>query len=313
MKTPHTCRVLMASAVTLAVARSFTVDSLAVQTFSDWSEPVNLGPLINSAFNDSYPAVSQQGLSLYFASNRPGSLSVDLWVSRRATLNEPWGPPVNLGPNINTEFVEDAPAISRDGHWLFFDSTRPDGLGGLDHWVSWRRHTHDDFGWLPAVNLGPGINTSALDAGPAPFENDDVGIPLLFFVSNRPGGLGANDVYVSQRASDGSYDAGTPVFEVNSPQGEFRPAIRFDGLEIIFGSNRPAPVPGFRMWASTRTTVYEPWSPPVPLGPQINSGAFENLPYLSPDGKALYFSAFRSDTRGGSDLYVSTRSRRTER
>ena len=54
----------MPSVVTLALAGSFTVDSLAVQTFSDWSEPVNLGPLINSEFNDSYAAVSQKGLSL---------------------------------------------------------------------------------------------------------------------------------------------------------------------------------------------------------------------------------------------------------
>jgi hypothetical protein len=64
---------------------------------------------------------------------------------------------------------------------------------------------------------------------------------------------------------------------------------------------------------SSRTTVFEPWSSPVSLGTIINSGAFENTPYLSPDGRELYFSAFRADRLGGSDLYVSTRSRRTGR
>jgi hypothetical protein len=163
----------------------------------------------------------------------------------------------------------------------------------------------------PAVNLGAGINTSVLDAGPAPFENDDIGIPLLFFVSNRPGGLGANDIYVSEGEGDGPYSAGEAIVELNSPQGEFRPTIRFDGLEILFGSNRPGPAPGASLWVSNRQTVHEPWSPPVPLGAHINSGAFENVPYLSPDGMALYFSAFRPGGHGGADLYVSTRSRRT--
>ena len=46
--------------------------------------------------------------------------------------------------NLEMDPTEDAPAISRDGHWLFFDSARPDGLGGLDHWVSWRARTDDD-------------------------------------------------------------------------------------------------------------------------------------------------------------------------
>jgi len=322
MLTMQTCKGVVAGLAMLGTVELLTTDSLAVQKFSDWSEPVNLGPLVNSAFTDSYPAISNKGLSLYLASTRPGSVgdvpNADIWVARRATVNDPWGPPVNLGSNINTTFVEDAPAISRDGHWLFFDSTRPDDAhGGLDHWVSWRAHTDDDFGWLPAVNLGPGINTSFLDAGPAPFENDDVGIPLLFFVSNRlnpaSGGNG-NDIYVAERTPNGTYEGVLLVDELNSPLGEFRPTIRYDGLEIVFGSNRPLEgISGFRLWMSSRTTVFDPWSSPVSLGTIINSGAFENTPYLSPDGRELYFSAFRADRLGGSDLYVSTRSRRTGR
>jgi hypothetical protein len=308
MRPKHICINIVAAA---GAVTFLTAESLAVQKFSGWSEPVNLGPLVNSEFSDTYPAVSQKGLSLYFASNRPGSLGVDLWVARRASVDHPWEPPVNLGPNVNTSSVEDAPAISRDGHWLFFDSTRPDGHGALDLWVSWRAHTNDDFGWLPAVNLGAGINTNVLDAGPAPLENDDARMPLLFFVSNRAGGIGFNDIYVSRGDGDGPYTAGTPVTELNSPQGEFRPTIRYDGLEIVFGSNRPASVPGSALWTSHRTRVDEPWSPPVELGPPVNGGFFENSPYLSRDGRALYFSAVRPDRIGGFDLYVSTRSRNT--
>src|SRR5262245_705732 len=73
---------------------------------SMWTEPVNLGPVVNSSSNDSHPALSPDGLSLYITSTRPGGVSSgigteEIWVSRRASLNDPWGPPQNLGPTIN--------------------------------------------------------------------------------------------------------------------------------------------------------------------------------------------------------------------
>src|SRR5215471_9797061 len=86
--------------------------------FSDWSEPVNLGPTINTEFQDRQPAISPNGLSLYFASDRPGGFGeYDLYVSQRSSLYEPWGTPRNLGPTINTESSERAPNFSPDGHW----------------------------------------------------------------------------------------------------------------------------------------------------------------------------------------------------
>ena len=65
--------------------------------FTDWSTPVNLGPAVNTTFSDSAPAVSKNGLSLYFTSVRPGGLGEgDIWVSQRSSVDEPWGPPVNV-------------------------------------------------------------------------------------------------------------------------------------------------------------------------------------------------------------------------
>ncbi len=68
---------------------------------SDWSTPVNLGPNINSASNEVHVSTTHQGLSLYFSSNRSGGFGqADIYVSRRASLTAPWGPPKNLGPTI---------------------------------------------------------------------------------------------------------------------------------------------------------------------------------------------------------------------
>src|SRR5262245_59250244 len=105
--------------------------------FSDWSEPVNLGPVVNSTGDDSAPAVSKNGLSLYFHSTRPNGFGEnDIYVSQRTSEDEPWGEPVNLGSAVNTAAFESRPTLSRDGHWLFFSSNRPEGLRpGLDIWA----------------------------------------------------------------------------------------------------------------------------------------------------------------------------------
>jgi WD40 repeat protein len=87
---------------------------IAAPDYSPWSEPVNLGATINSSFADGGPALSKDGLSLYFGSDRPGGFGgFDLWVSQRATVEAPWGPPVNLVV-INTADIENVPSLSRD-------------------------------------------------------------------------------------------------------------------------------------------------------------------------------------------------------
>src|SRR6266496_1814997 len=104
---------------------------LAAPRFSEWSPPVNLGPTVNKpGFNTAGPALSRDGLSLYFQSNRTGGYGGnDIWVSQRASREDAWGQPVNLGPTINTAANEDAPAFSRDGHTMYFNSDRPHGFG----------------------------------------------------------------------------------------------------------------------------------------------------------------------------------------
>ena len=178
-----------AVAAIILISIASTSPVTAAPEYSEWSAPINLGPVVNSGFNDLAPALSKDGLSLYFQSNRPSGSAggLDLWVSQRTDGDAPWGAPVNLGAAINTPFTEGGPAFSRDGHWMFFNSDRPQGgVGGTDIWVSWRAHTHDDFGWQPPVNLGPAVNSPSGDSVGSYFENEEGGTPLLFFSSNRP-------------------------------------------------------------------------------------------------------------------------------
>jgi len=232
-----------------------------------------------------------------------------MYVSQRASVDDPWGSPVNLGPTVNTAFDEGDPAFSRDGHLMFFESRRPGGFGGVDLWVSYREHTHDDFDWQQAVNLGAGVNSAADDQGPSYFENEGDGAPQLYFRSRRPGGLGGADIYVSAQMADGSFGPPVLVTELCSPLNDTFPSIRHDGLEIFFNSNRVGTIGGGDLWAATRESTLDAWSTPVNLGSTVNTSFKEQNAYLSSDGKTLFFSSDRPGGFGGLDLYVTTRTK----
>ena len=102
-------------------------------TVSDpWGEPVNLGPTVNSSSDDDAPFITADGLTLFFASNRSGPY--DFWMTTRATTEDDWVTPVNLGPVVNSSAMEGCPSISADGSTLFFNSKRPGGFGSYDLW-----------------------------------------------------------------------------------------------------------------------------------------------------------------------------------
>ena len=284
--------------------------SAHAKKYSDWSTPVSLGQVINSAQSDQQPAISKDGLSLYFTSTRPGGFGTfDLYVSQRPNVDEPWGSPVNLGPTINTAFDEGNPAFTRDEHLMFFQSTRPGGFGGVDIWVSYRQHTHDDFAWEPPVNLGAGVNSAAGDNAPGYFENGEVGIPQLYFASNRPGGLGGLDIFVSEQAADGSFGPAVRLTGLSSPGADSEPTVRHDGLELLIHSDRPGTTGLTDLWVSTRESTLEGWSTPVNLGNTVNTVFAEQNPYLSPDRMTLFFASDRPGGSGSTDLYMSTRTK----
>jgi len=95
-------------------------------TEDDWSEPVNLGPTVNSSDIDNSPMISADGLWLFFTSYRPGGFGLcDLYATTRATKDADWGPPVNLGPTVNGAARDSGSKISADGRTLYFYSDRP--------------------------------------------------------------------------------------------------------------------------------------------------------------------------------------------
>ena len=300
------CITTLVGAIVLVSA--FTASSRA-QKYSDWSAPINLGPTVNSTSMDRGPAISKDGLSLYFASNRLGGFGgEDIYVSQRETRDDEWGPAMNLGPTINTTDNEMVPAFSRDGHLLFFASNRPGGFGGVDIWVSRREHTHDDFAWQPAENLGAGVN-SVVALMRAPATSKMMRSAYHNSTSRAvswPGGPGS--IFVSEQAADGSFGPAVLVLELSGLGNTPRPSIRHDGLEIFFDSERPGIPNSQDLWVATRETVFDAWSAPINLGSPLNFELVDVQPYISSDRETLFFASNRPNG-GPTDLYMSTRTK----
>jgi len=147
-----------------------------------WTEPVNLGPTVNSSAADSDPEISADGLTLFFHSDRPdGYGDVDLWVTTRSTRDGPWAEPVNLGPTINTSEYDGDPDISSDGLSLFFCNYGRATSYDSDLWVTTRVTTTDP--WEEPVNLGPMVNSNIDDSDPTISADGSI----LYFGSDRSG------------------------------------------------------------------------------------------------------------------------------
>jgi Tol biopolymer transport system component len=166
----------------------------------DWGAPENLGSLVNSPQVDAAASISADGLSLYFVSTRSGGFE-HIYVTTRATRNDPWGQAVKLGPEVNSGTSDGFPSISPDGLELYFASYRAGGYGDLDIYVA--RRATQNAPWGKAVNLGPVVNSPQCEGYPSLSPD---GLLLLFTdnVSNagrRPGGYGGMDVWTTRRTS----------------------------------------------------------------------------------------------------------------
>ena len=262
----------------------------------EWSVPVHLGPEVNSSSRELGAAISPDGLSLYFNSDRPGFGSFDIYVSHRACKDCPWEAAQNLGPVINGLSNDGTPALSHDGHLLFFNSDRGQP-GNIDLWVSHRQNQNDDFGWETPLNLGPQVNSNEEEFSPS-FVGGGEHAELYF---SR--GLTTWVAPISQHGEV----LGSAV-EVDLG-GEARSAsVTKDGRELVFWATRPGGIGGTDIWMSTRKHIGDPWSTPVNLGAPVNTPFGEMEAGISDDGKTLVFSGTmtRGSSLGFQDIWIST-------
>ncbi len=272
-----------------------------------FGEPVNLGPPINTSSWEWTLVISPDNLQMYVNSDRSGGRGYfDIWRSTRENPDDPWSPFINL-QEINSSYNESFPCFSADGLTLYYSDwytwntagDRPGGVGNHDLWMRTRLSTDDS--WGPPVNMGATVNSTGAEVAPIVSQDSQI----LIFTSNRSGGRGDYDLWMSTRP-DAESDWGAPVnlgSTVNSSAYDGETWLSPDGLTLFFGSSRPGGFGSYDLYLTTRQSRDAGWRQPVNLGPAINTSSGEGAPFFSPDMKTFYFTSDRPGGFGNWDMY----------
>jgi hypothetical protein len=226
------------------------------------------------------------------------------WNGLHASRDFEWSSPLNLGADVNTSFEELAPHLSSDGLALYFASTRPESQGLEDLWVSRRPNRHSPWGL--ARNIGPAVNTPANERSPALSRNRR----LLFFATDRAGGLGGFDIWVSWRADpDDDFGWQPPVnlgTGVNSAATDAGPSFleRERIPQLYLASGRPGGPGGLDIYVAS---VPGGWAGPPVLVPELNSPQPDLTPSVRRDGLEVIFASSRPGGLGAFDLWHAFR------
>jgi outer membrane protein OmpA-like peptidoglycan-associated protein len=273
----------------------FAIDYAAKYNPPDYKfEPHNMGDSINSTVSEYFPTISLDGNHLMFT-RRVNGVNEDFYESDR--LGNGWTKAKPLGGNINSSYNEGALNISQDGQWLIFTGCNfPDGYGSCDLFISYK--TSD--GWSAPENLGLNFNTEFFESAPSlsPDKRD------LYFTSDRPGGFGGNDIYVSHRNENGHWSPPVNMGPtINTAGDESWPFIHADNSTLYFTSSGLPGYGGTDLFL-VRKNANGAWGVPENLGYPINTIDNEGSLVVAADGKTAYYASDRADTKGQLDLYT---------
>lgn len=269
-------------------------------------QPINMGDGVNSPLDEYFPSITADDQTFLFTrNNRTEKIATqeDFMVSKK--VNNVWQTAVLVpGTGINTPGNEGAPSLSADGQVLFFTVCQDiygsfgpgrKGYGGCD--IFYTQKVGDV--WSLPYNLGNTVNSKFRETQPS-FSADG---KSLYFSSNRPGGMGEHDIYVSNLKEDGSW--GDPINlgnKVNSTGDEQSVFIHPDGRTLYFSSDGRTGMGGFDIYLCRKNEKDE-WGPAVNLGYPINTSGDENSLLVSASGDIAYFASNRAGGKGGLDMY----------
>lgn len=253
--------------------------------------PKNLGASINTKANEYFPYLTPDGKVFTFT--RMDGRQEDLFYANRN--DTVFSNAMSYGNNVNTDDNEGASAMDAQGNFLFVTAcNRMDGYGSCDIYYSVKQNNI----WTAPQGIGKPVNTGAWEAQPS-FSSDG---SALYFASNRPGGFGGRDIWVSYLDTNMKLSEPKNLGpNINTKYDDQCPFIHADNQTLYFTSNGWPGMGNGDIYISRKTDTG--WTKAVNIGYPINTENDDNGMTVSFDGKTAFLSSSRAGGFGGLDLY----------
>jgi len=270
--------------------------------------PQNLGPGVNSKFNEYFPTITADNqILLYTRMLKSGYSSSgyqeDFFLS--TNVADEWSGSRSLGYPINTVVNEGAPSISADGKTIFFTvcetfgeyGENRDGFGSCDLFMS----RIEGNKWVKPINLGNKINSAHWESQPC-FSSDG---KTLFFVKRvKKNGKTEQDIFVTTMDRKGQFTDPIRLSDtINTPGREESVFIHPDNKTLYFSSNGHPGFGSLDIFMSKKLPNGR-WGKPINLGYPINTSRDENSLLVNAAGNLAYFASDRKEGMGGFDIYA---------
>jgi outer membrane protein OmpA-like peptidoglycan-associated protein len=256
---------------------------------------------VNSPFPDYGPVFSPDGKELYFTSRRSGGISnevdddlhffEDIYKASKDSLGR-WGN-VQMVKELSTPGHESVLSISQDGKTMII--SKGEGNGDL-----FACQKGNDGKWGTPAELGKNINTDSRETGAFLAGKGD----KLYFASDRPGGFGGLDLYVSEKRSNGKWGSAQNLGpKVNTTFDEDAPTINPEGDVLTFSSKGHKAMGGFDIFKAKWDAANQTFKNPQNVGFPINSTDDDNTYVMAPDTGLAYYSSFKENGMGDLDIF----------
>jgi hypothetical protein len=210
-----------------------------------------------------------------------------------------FGPPQLVVELSEPDAEDDDPSLTPDLREIWFSSSRPGGLGGSDIWHAVRADPSDPWEAPTPVDE---LSSSSAETSVA-VSRDGLEI---WITTDRPGGLGGFDVWVSTRQSrEALWPEPVPVPELNSPDDDLARGTDGSGLLLLMASKRSNNNSSYDLLVASRADAWSAWSTPISIT-ELNTAGNDADPFLAADERTLFFTSDRAGT-AGDDLYAALR------
>lgn len=248
---------------------------------------------VSDPLTDDDPTATGDALELFWASERGGAATgyADIYTVTRASLNDAWSAPMPV-TELNSTSEDQSPGITADGLTIYFSSRRPNGAGS-NIWTSTRASRGAT--WSTPTMVAE-LSSAAEEFEPQP---DASNTTLVLY---RQLSMTDTDIFIATRASPAdAWNTPVAITELNTTALEKSPFLVADGLTLYYSSTFGTT--SSDIYVATRSSTTTPFSPGVPLT-EVNGAAFDDDPWLSTDGRVMFFA---SDRSGNFEIYEARR------